>query len=1207
MSRLHAPSILALLAALGAAACGGDDPSLPQLTPITIGTSSLPGGQVGVPYSATLAATGGQPESYGWSVTTGALPAGLALSTAGRLSGTPTAAGTYDFEVQVVDAQSGSARRSLTLVIAAVDVEPLTIETGTLPDATRGAAYTSAITASGGAGYAWSLASGALPPGLTLAASGTPSTTLAGTATATGTFTFTVRVAAEDGRTAERELTLRVLAAPQPLTIDTTALPSGTIGTAYTTQLASRGGSGAPLTWSITAGALPAGLALATDGRISGTPTSTGTARFTVQVTDGVDAPTAALSITVASVGPPLTILTVTLPAGRAGDAYQAELSGTGGSNGGFAWSVVAGALPPGLALEAMGTPSTNIAGTPTQAGDFSFTVALVDGVGQRSTRAFRIAVAPEFVPIRVVSASVPLGEVGVAYQGSVTAADGTGAGYGWLVTGGALPTGLALSPNGTPTAQITGTPIVAGTFTATVTVFDSNNQTATRSITIEIAGPLVPLAITTATLPNAGLGEAYAQTVTATAGSAAGYVWSVVQGALPPGLTLGAAGTPSTQITGAPTVSGDYDFTVQVTDSNGGTATRALRISVGTALIITTATLAPARLNEPYAAVITALGGNSTGFTWRVTQGTLPPGLTLAASGTPSTTLAGTPTAGGIYEFTIEVRDSASTVALRAFRMVVSGAQRFAAWVGDTAVDNDVGVFVVDLSGPTPGPQIMVSPSAPGTGDAPTSANYTQFSPDNTRLAFRGDFMTDTVEELWVVDLTGPQPAPPQRVNGAMIALDDVGAFSWSPDGRFITYQADGDADAVIDQYVVDVSGAVPGPAMRVSGAMVNGGDVGVDDFGWSPDSNRLFYVADQEIDNVFYIYVSTLTAGAFPVATRVNQDLPAASDVDPAGAAFTGDSARILYTADATVGVEELWMVDLSGATPGAPVSLAAPIQAAGDVVPAQTDVSPDGVWVSFVADRVTEGANELWLVDVSGPTPSAPVRISDALVSGRGVLFASWSPDSTRLLYLADRDIDEVDELFMVGVGGVAPVTPVKVNPSLPANRLVVNNDSNGFLWSPDGSRVAYRADPNVDGDYELFVAPVDETGPGPAVLVSVPNPVDLVSNMFFSPDSQRIAWRGPTTVVGRVELYMADISGPVPGPPVPLAIPSIAAGAVSTAFFWFGNDRIVFSGDLAVDSETNAYVVDVTQTPAVPVQLNPALPTNGDVSTLFAQRP
>ena len=83
----------------------------------TVTTSSLPGGTVGVAYSQTLAATGGD-GSYSWTISSGVLPAGLSLSAAGTISGTPTAAGAATFTVQVTSAGlSGTA--SLTITVAA--------------------------------------------------------------------------------------------------------------------------------------------------------------------------------------------------------------------------------------------------------------------------------------------------------------------------------------------------------------------------------------------------------------------------------------------------------------------------------------------------------------------------------------------------------------------------------------------------------------------------------------------------------------------------------------------------------------------------------------------------------------------------------------------------------------------------------------------------------------------------------------------------------------------------------------------------------------------------------------------------------------------------------------------------------------------------------------------------------------------------------
>lgn len=86
-----------------------------------------------------------------------------------------------------------------------------------------------------------------------------------------------------------------------PLSVTTTTLPNGTVGTAYSQTLSATGGS-APYTWSVSSGTLPAGLTLNTAGLISGNPTTTGTSPFTVLATDSANPATTAtqsLSITV--------------------------------------------------------------------------------------------------------------------------------------------------------------------------------------------------------------------------------------------------------------------------------------------------------------------------------------------------------------------------------------------------------------------------------------------------------------------------------------------------------------------------------------------------------------------------------------------------------------------------------------------------------------------------------------------------------------------------------------------------------------------------------------------------------------------------------------------------------------------------------------------------------------------------------------------
>ena len=184
-----------------------------QPADLVLTTASLPSGTVGTPYHAVLAATGGV-QPYSWSQAGGTLPTGLSIgATAGDLAGTPTTAGTWNFGVQVSDARvpADTATRTFSVTIAAApQPNPVTITTTSLPNARRNKNYNRTLIAAGGTTpYAWSLAAGSLPPGLTLTAA---TGVISGKATTLGTFSFTVRVtdSQSPAATATKTLTITV-------------------------------------------------------------------------------------------------------------------------------------------------------------------------------------------------------------------------------------------------------------------------------------------------------------------------------------------------------------------------------------------------------------------------------------------------------------------------------------------------------------------------------------------------------------------------------------------------------------------------------------------------------------------------------------------------------------------------------------------------------------------------------------------------------------------------------------------------------------------------------------------------------------------------------------------------------------------------------------------------------------------------------------
>src|SRR5678815_5589245 len=257
----------------------------PPLTPscpaITLSPTTLTAGVVGTAYSRQLAGVGGT-GPYTFRVSTGTLPAGVTLSTAGLLSGTPTTAGTSSFTVATTDVNgcTGSQAYSLTIACPTITLSP-----STLPSGQVAVAYSQTITASGGTSpYTFSVTSGALPAGVTLTAAGL----LSGTPTLAQTASFTLRATDARGCTGTRAYSVTI-APPVPppcptITLFPTSLPTGYTGRAYSQTLTASGGT-APYSFALISGALPAGLSFSV-ATISGTPTTAGTSALTFRATD---------------------------------------------------------------------------------------------------------------------------------------------------------------------------------------------------------------------------------------------------------------------------------------------------------------------------------------------------------------------------------------------------------------------------------------------------------------------------------------------------------------------------------------------------------------------------------------------------------------------------------------------------------------------------------------------------------------------------------------------------------------------------------------------------------------------------------------------------------------------------------------------------------------------------------------------------------
>ncbi len=622
----------------------------------SISTPTLPAGTEGTNYNQTIGVTGGL-APFTYSISAGALPAGLAInSSTGAITGSPTGPnGPANFTVKVTDSSNPVQSAAQTLSIVVNLPAPPHISTTSLPSDVEGTVYDQPVQATGFGTLTYSISAGTLPAGLHLNAStghinGTPTGP-------SGASSFTVKVTdgSNPAQSTTQALSITINLPPAPV-ITTTSLP-GVVEFAAYNQTVQATGYGT-LNYSISAGALPAGLGInPATGAITGTPTGpNGTANFTVKVTDGsnpAQSTTQALSIAVSLPTAP-SITTTSLPNATVGSNYTQTLALTGGHSP-FTWSISAGTLPAGFAINTAGVITS--ASVPNTPGTTSFTVKVVDSSNPSQSATQTLSISIVTGPLQITSSSpLPNGAVSEPYPTTTLGASGGAPPYTWTISSGALPTGMnPLSASG----QISGTPTVAGPVTFTAKVTDSSSASTTKAFTITVNPTL---SITTSSLPAGNQGSAYTTTNLAATGGVTPYVWSITSGSLPTGMN---ALTSSGQISGTPTAAGTFNFTVQVVDADGAAKTANLSIVINppAPLTITTtnSNLPAGTINVAYANTQLNATGGIQPYTWSITTGALPTGMNALSS---SGQISGTPTATGTFNFTVKVTDSATPTA---------------------------------------------------------------------------------------------------------------------------------------------------------------------------------------------------------------------------------------------------------------------------------------------------------------------------------------------------------------------------------------------------------------------------------------------------------------------------------------------------------------------------------------------------------------
>ncbi len=325
---------------------------------------------------------------------------------------------------------------------------------------------------------------------------------------------------------------------------------------------------------------------------------------------------------------------------------------------------------------------------------------------------------------------------------------------------------------------------------------------------------------------------------------------------------------------------------------------------------------------------------------------------------------------------------------------------------------DNVFELFLVDVANPGVATQL----SAPLVVDGWVRSGF-QFSPDGTRVVYRADQNAVEVLELFTVNVATPGAS--QRVNPQLPAESDVyDEFEFSPDSQHIAYVADQDANDVLELYSVAVANL--GVSQKLNGALVSGGDVCR--FQFAPDSARVAYCADQTTDDVVELYTVALNAPA--VSAKINPPLVANGRVTTLYE-FGPQSDFIVYVAEQdTAGQPELYRAEI--AMPGVATKLSAPMVSGGGVV--GFDMRADGARISYNANQESVGVYELYEVDFA--SAGVATKLS-APMSASGVMWFEYTTAGDRVVYLADQD-SEASELYRVEIN--APGIAAQMNDAL-----------------------------------------------------------------------------------------------------------------------------------------------------------------------------
>jgi len=468
--------------------------------------------------------------------------------------------------------------------------------------------------------------------------------------------------------------------------------------------------------------------------------------------------------------------------------------------------------------------------------------------------------------------------------------------------------------------------------------------------------------------------------------------------------------------------------------------------------------------------------------------------------------------------------------------------------------------------------------------------------SPDGARAVYRADADRDEVFELYSVTTGGT--GAPVKLHAALPSGRTVFGFLLDPYGARVVYHSNPVSSGKIELFSVPADASLAPVRLNGPFSVVTGGVQTIALFGEplyavTPDGARVVFVAVMDVGVQADIYSAPIDGSTPAIKLNPTFGLVGGKSVSTVSHfRISADGSRVVYEAvQDTDGVVELYSVPVDGSSPS--VKLNGALVTDGDVVTDAFAIAADSTRVVYLADQDSDRVNELYSAPLDGS--STALKINAPLTSGGEVLrdFA-LAPDGTRVLYRADQDVDGAVQLYSVPLDGSQ--APVALGGSSTSGRTVMH-----FAISPDGSRVAYCADQDSFHLLAPFSAPVDGSAPATALATLLPPDADVFPEMRFTPDSNEILFVADAEQNQRFDLFAVPVDGS--------ALPRRLSAAVSHADVraWRltpDGTRVVLLADAELDEVPELYQVGIVG--GAMQKVCPTLPAGREVLSRFVSR-